>query len=562
MKQIIINSEELQTRVAVVNDGVLQDFFMERTARNNLVGSIFKGKIKNMEPSLQAAFVDIGGSRNAFLHYWDMLPASRDTYESEALTDDVDLEEELPPAADILPEKRKGFLSRLRSLFGGNKKQEEAVRNAVIQLPQRRQGKKSRRPIQPPQPQSQYTVDDIPNLFKPGQEILVQVVKGPIGTKGPRVTTNLSIPGRYLVLLPNSRHIGVSKRVEDKQERDRLRRMMRSLSIPRNMGVICRTAGAGVSTEYFQRDLDLLVEEWQKGMTAKKRLPFCVYQEPALTERAVRDCLTADVDEVVTDSNLVYARAQEMMQKYSLQKSVKVKLYDKPTPIFNRYNLANQIDAIFSRKVPLPSGGYLCIDQTEALIAIDVNSGRNRSCKDQAETILTTNMEAVKEIARQVRLRNVGGIVVLDLIDMKSKDEQTQVYRSLKSLMADDRARTKVYPISPLGLIEMTRQREDESLESATFDDCPYCHGRGLIKSATTMSVEIQRRLNELLGRRHIRNLQVCVHPRILERLKNEDRKLFSAIEVENRVNITFKPENTLHIENFEIQNADTGDIL
>jgi len=376
------------------------------------------------------------------------------------------------------------------------------------------------------------------------------------------VTTNLSIPGRYLVLLPNSRHIGVSKRVEDKQERDRLRRMMRSLSIPRNMGVICRTAGAGVSTEYFQRDLDLLVEEWQKGMTAKKRLPFCVYQEPALTERAVRDCLTADVDEVVTDSNLVYARAQEMMQKYSLQKSVKVKLYDKPTPIFNRYNLANQIDAIFSRKVPLPSGGYLCIDQTEALIAIDVNSGRNRSCKDQAETILTTNMEAVKEIARQVRLRNVGGIVVLDLIDMKSKDEQTQVYRSLKSLMADDRARTKVYPISPLGLIEMTRQREDESLESATFDDCPYCHGRGLIKSATTMSVEIQRRLNELLGRRHIRNLQVCVHPRILERLKNEDRKLFSAIEVENRVNITFKPENTLHIENFEIQNADTGDIL
>ena len=192
----------------------------------------------------------------------------------------------------------------------------------------------------------------------------------------------------------------------------------------------------------------------------------------------------------------------------------------------------------------------------------DVNSGKNRSCKDQAETILTTNMEAVKEIARQVRLRNVGGIVVLDLIDMKSKDEQTQVYRSLKAFMADDRARTKVYPISPLGLIEMTRQREDESLESATFDNCPYCRGRGLVKSATTMSVEIQRRLNELLGRRHIRNLQVFVHPRILERLKNEDRKLFTAIEVEKRVNITFMPENMLHIENFEIQNADTGESL
>ena len=562
MKQIIINSEELQTRVAVVNDGVLQDFYMERTARDNVVGSIFRGKIKNMEPSLQAAFVDIGGSRNAFLHYWDMLPASRDTLEAEAIPEEREVAEEPQLRQGMrMPEQKRGLFSRLKSFFVGGRPEVEPQQE-MVQLPAetRRPGRNRRR--QPAQPQQQYTVEDIPNLFKPGQEILVQVIKGPIGTKGPRVTTNLSIPGRYLVLLPNCRHIGVSKRVEDKAERDRLRKMMRSLNIPRNMGVICRTAGAGMKPEFFQRDLDLLIEEWQNGMGGKKRLPYCVYQEPALTERALRDCLTDDVDEVVTDSETVYARAQELMQKYGLVKTVKVKRYDKPTPIFNRYNLANQIDGIFSRKVSLPSGGYLCIDQTEALIAIDVNSGKNRSCKDQAETILSTNMEAVKEIARQLRLRNVGGIVVLDLIDMKSKEEQNMVYRSLKNLMADDRARTKVYPISPLGLIEMTRQREDESFESATFDDCPYCKGRGLVKSSTTMSVEIQRRLNELLGRRHIKHLTVCVHPRILERLKNEDRKLFTAIELERRVDITFQADNMLHIENFEIMNADTGETL
>jgi ribonuclease G len=565
MKQIIINSEEMQTRVAVVCDGVLHDFFMERKDSDRLVGSIFKGRIKNLEPSLQAAFVDIGRGKNAFLHYWDMLPASQEMLEGEEENDIP--EEEFQPRKPVAPAPVKvpegnGFFARLCRLF--RRTPEEPAQETAPQptaparqaAPQRRR-KKGNAPKKP-----SYTVEDIPNIFKEEQEILVQVTKGPISTKGARVTTNLSIPGRYLVLLPNSTHIGVSKRVEEKPERDRLRQMMRTLHIPRNMGAICRTVGAGMKPEQFQRDLDILLDSWSNGQNQKRRAPYCVYQEPDLAERTLRDCLTEDVDEIITDSKEVYERANELMQRYNMQGIVKIRLYDNPTPIFNKYNLTKQIDGIFSRKVNLPSGGYLVIDQTEALIAIDVNTGKNRTGKDQPETILATNMEAVKEIARQLRLRNVGGLVVLDLIDMRSKKDQMTVYKTLKELMSEDRAKTKVYPISPLGLLEMTRQREDESFESAIFDDCPYCKGRGLIKSATSMSVEIQRRLNEICAKRKLRNLTVCAHPRIIERLKNEDRQLFTDIEVTNRADITFKADNLMHIEEYKIIDNNSGQAL
>jgi ribonuclease G len=328
------------------------------------------------------------------------------------------------------------------------------------------------------------------------------------------------------------------------------------------MGAICRTVGAGMKPKQFQRDLDILLDSWSNGLAQRRRAPYCVYQEPDLAERTLRDCLTEDVDEIITDSKEVYNRANELMQRYNMQGIVKIRQYDNPTPIFNKFGLTKQIEGIFSRKVNLPSGGYLVIDQTEALIAIDVNTGKNRTGKDQPETILATNMEAVKEIARQLRLRNVGGLVVLDLIDMRSKKDQMTVYKTLKELMSEDRAKTKVYPISPLGLLEMTRQREDESFESAIFDDCPYCKGRGLIKSATSMSVEIQRRLNELCAKRKLRNLSVCAHPRIIERLKNEDRQLFTDIEVTYRADITFKADNLMHLEEYRIIDNNSGQAL
>jgi Rne/Rng family ribonuclease len=641
MKQILINCEDLQTRVAVVEDGILQDFFMERTLRDSMVGSIYKGRIKNLEPSLQAAFVDIGCGKNAFLHYWDMIPASEEMLETgdddNSDSQDADDEQQAdgndaqlsPPTraqrrsnpaprpaaapqrssnrrrrrprknpqqteakrAAAVPESAsplRGLLAKVRDIFSASKKSPAAparpktarksARQSSTPAPAQksragaaaqgspREGRKdsgrsrqrsTRRPAK-----NSSAVEEIPKLFKVDQEILVQVTKGPIGTKGARVTTNLSIPGRYLVLLPNSSHIGISKRVEEREERERLRQMIRGLELPKNMGLICRTVGAGRKQEHFQRDLDLLLECWHKGeqIAASQRAPVCVYQEPDLAERALRDCLTEDVDEVVVDSEESYRRATELIKRYNKQDSTQVKFYQNPTPIFHSYGLTQQLDGVFNRKVPLPSGGYICIDETEALIAIDVNTGKNRSGKDQPETILATNLEAVKEIARQLRLRNLGGIIVLDLIDMRQKKDQQTVFKAFKDLLAEDRARTKIYQLSPLGLMEMTRQREHESMESAIFDNCPYCKGSGLVKSTTSMSVDIQRRLNEVLARRKKgQKLRVAVHPRVAERLNNNDRKLVEGLRQEYACEISFHAEQGLHIEEFRISDAVSG---
>lgn len=617
MKQIIINNEEMQIRVAVVENGVLQDFFMERTNRDRLVGSIYKGKIRNLEPSLQAAFVDIGHGKNAFLHYWDMLPATQDALEevngkgqesddegeepsrrkapvetqprraqlTEAQKRKTSNKQEKYANGGTPPKGKNGFLARVLgyfSKFGGEAQDEKPkapAKSASEAKPKAtgtdgkqqnhtRNGKGKRhhkKHSAKPQP----TVDDIPNLFKVDQEILVQVTKGPIGTKGARVTTNLSIPGRFLVLLPNSSQIGVSRKVEEKSERDRLRRMVRDLEMPgNNMGLICRTVGEGCKREHFQRDLDLLVEAWQSGekRASQRRAPVRVYQEPDLAERTLRDCLTEDVDEIVTDSKETYDRALELVTRYSLHNDIKVRLYQHPTPIFQKMNLNQQLDSIFNRKVNLPGGGYLCIDETEALIAIDVNTGKNKSGKDQPETILATNLEAVEEIARQLRLRNVGGLVVLDLIDMADKKDQQLVFKTFKEHLSKDRARTRVYPISPLGLLEMTRQRENESLESSTFDNCPYCKGRGLVKSTMSMSVEIQRRLNEVLEKRKRNNLlksqhpfKLTAHPKLLERFKNEDRKVLQGIESDYQIKIILVPDATCHVEEFILRDDLSG---
>jgi ribonuclease G len=423
-----------------------------------------------------------------------------------------------------------------------------------------------RRPQQPRRkPKATYTVEDIPNLFKVNSDVLVQVTKGPIGTKGPRVTTNLSIPGRYLVLLPNSSHLGVSKRIESHEERDRLRRILRALPIPANMGVICRTVGANKSEKAFQKDLRNLLTVWKQAEDTmrSKRAPCCVYQEPALVERTIRDYLTEEVDEIVTDHKPTHDQIQEFITRFAADEPLKLRYYNNPKPLFHKYALTEQIEAIFSRRVPLATGSSIVVDETEALIAIDVNSGRNRAGKDHPETILNTNLEAVAEVARQLRLRNVGGLIVIDFIDMRSRKDQQTVYRALKDALLNDRARTKVLPISILGLVEMTRQRETESLQDAMYSPCPYCEGKGLVKSTASVSVEIQRRLQEVLKRyRGGMSIRILVHPNILERLKKEDSDLIKAMEEEFRCQFAFESDRTLHLEEFRIREANSGDEL
>jgi Rne/Rng family ribonuclease len=541
MKQLLINHEELETRVAVVENGRFQDYFIERKDEHHLVGSIFKGVVRNLEPSLQAAFVDIGTEKNAFLHYWDMLPATQDALEVEEDGDedtDDDAEGTTEPASktgSVLASLRRHLFTR----HAGSKHHKVDKR-----------GKRQ-----------EFTVDDIPRLFPVNSEVFVQVTKGPIGTKGARVTTNLSIPGRYLVLLPNSGHVGVSKRIDDRKERERLRSILRKTKLPQGMGLICRTLGAGKKEKVFMQDFDMLMAEWQKLEERSKshKAPVCVYEEPRIAERILRDYLTEDVDEIVCDSEETHERALELARRFRREKRVKVRLYRGAEPIFEKYRLTKQIDSIYSRVVPLPGGGHICIDETEALIAIDVNTGKNRGGKDHPETILNTNLEAVAEIARQLRLRNLGGLLVLDLIDMRSKADRQTVFKALKQALESDRARTKACPISMLGLVEMTRQREYESVLDTVFDPCPYCDGKGLIKSPKSTSVEIQRRLQTVLRKRKRLAARVTVHPHVLERLKNEDAALLRAMENELGGELSFRADPELHIEEFHVIDMETG---
>ncbi|OGV63646.1 MAG: hypothetical protein A3K19_08460 [Lentisphaerae bacterium RIFOXYB12_FULL_65_16] len=567
MKHILINTEGLETRVALVENGVLQEFFVERKGTSHMAGSVFKGRIRNLEPSLQAAFVDIGAERNAFLHYWDMLPASKDVLEGDDDSEEAEEQErsEAPAAApeptEPAKQRKAGLWDSLRQRFFPSPESERQVAGHEEPRPARRPPPRRRQQQRRPQ----VRVDDIPKLFKPDSQVLVQVTKGPIGSKGARVTTNLSIPGRYLVLLPNSSHVGVSKRVDDRDERDRLRQVLRQLPLPPGMGLICRTVGAGKDEKLFQRDLDMLLGIWSdiEKQNGTRTAPYCAYQEPDLVGRSVRDYLTEDIDEIVADSKEACDLAQQMVQTFSRNERVKVRFYNNPTPIFAKYSLTDQIESIFRHKVSLPGGGHICIDETEALIAIDVNSGRNRGGKDHPETIMRTNMEAVETIARQLRLRNLGGIIVLDLIDMRSRRDQHTVFKALKDALLADRARIKAYPISPLGLVEMTRQREYESLQQTMFSDCPYCHGKGLIKSATSMSVEIQRRLIELLRRRKGKlQARILVHPQVLERLKNEDAQLLTALERQFGGELSFREDPALHVEEFRLLDLATGDEL
>jgi ribonuclease G len=537
-KQIIINCEQLESRVALLRNGRLEDYEIERKSNEVMPGSIYLGKIVNLEPSLEAAFVDIGCEKNAFLHYKDMLPASDDQF--ERIEKKVEEEKKVKKRKSRFSEKLRALITRKKNDKDSLKKQEIQRRNKKI------------------------TVRDIPNLFPVGTRLLIQVTKGPIGTKGPRVSTNITIPGRYLVLLPYSDHVGLSTKISDKKERERLRGILKELDIPEGIGLICRTVAEGRKKVFFQRDLDMLLELWHQVEVAMEtpNKPKLVYREPTLVERTARDLLTDDINEIIIDSGEDFKHLQEFLTKIMGPKfSEKIKYYRRAKPIFEQYNVKKQIQAIFQRTVNLPSGGYLCIDETEALIAIDINTGRGRNYKGQPEAILETNLEAAEEIARQLRLRNIGGLVVIDFIDMRKQKDREKVARLMRKLTKEDKARTKILPISRLGLMEMTRQREHESLKDAVYDLCPYCNGGGRIKSAISMSVEIQRSLQEVL-RRHRREkdfaVQIMMHPTILERLKNKDRDILLSMENEYGKNLTFRADDSLHHEDFKIINPTT----
>ena len=512
-REIIINVEKLETRVAVLENGRLEEFMVEHPEEERLVGSVFKGRVQNLENDLQAAFIDIGLKKNAFLHYWDMTP------DADALLDD-----------DDDPKDRK----------------------------EKKGGRKSNR----------LSDAEIAKRFPPGSEIVVQVTKGPISTKGPRVTANLSIPGRYLVMMPGTKIRGVSKKIGDAEERRRLKKILDRLPLPENVGLVVRTVGQGASARAFARDLRNLVSVWNEmqGNVKNLRTPCCIFQEPDLCERVIRDWLTEDVDSIVIDDPATYESMREIASRISRRARAKINRFDGVTGIFDHYGVERQLQNAFARQVALKSGGYLVIDETEALIAVDVNTGHYKGKGSQEDATREVNREAVEEIARQLRRRNIGGLVILDLIDMKSRKHQREVYRALKEALRRDRARTNVLEISELGLLEMSRQRQDQSILSQLTSVCPYCQGHGLVKSPMAVSIEIQRHLIALLKKAEAEKKpfepKIVIAPQVMQRLRTEDSEILARLQKDYNTRLTFVSELHRHPEAFSILDASTSEVL
>lgn len=526
-KTLIINNERLETRVALVKDDKLEEYMIERSDVPCAVGSVYLGRVVNVEPTLRAVFVNIGEDRNAFLPFKEMLPVTHD------LADNIKKKPANTPsgkrAATPLARKLTEIEGRIRKMKG-----------------------------------ARITYKDIPSLFPKDSEVLVQIAKGPIGTKGPKVTMDISLAGRYLVLLPFADNIGLSRKITDGKERSRLRKIMEELEIPDGLGCICRTNAEERKKVFLKRDLDTLLELWKRVETAniKPGRPALLYKAPNLLERTARDSLTEDVDRIVIDDKPGYSFVKDFLVKVAGRRMAsRVALHAKASPIFEAYKVEDQISAIFERKVLLDGGGYICVDETEALVAIDVNSGIRKG-KDQSDTALDTNLAACEEIARQLRLRDVGGLVVIDFIDMRSQKDRDLVLKLMRRLVKEDRARSMVLPISKLGLMQMTRQRENESVLDRVFDPCPHCAGTGRIKSPVSVSVLIQRRLREVLTR-HQREkdlaIRINVHPSVLARLKNEDGDHISELEGRYGHQLTFRADSSLHHEEFKMVDPDTG---
>ena len=501
-RELVFENNPVERRVALLEDGILHDFEFERVGDKDYVGAIFKGKIQNIEPGLKAMFVDIGHEKNAFLHYWDLLPAAND------------------------------------SSF-------EVTRN---------NRSKSAKKI---------GLQDIPEQYPIGSDVMVQITKGQIGTKGPRVTTNISLPGRYIVLMPINGECGVSKKIEDKKERTRLRNILDKISIPEGMGVIIRTAGIGKKVRYFVRDLHILLKRWEKIM-AKCRSsdkPCLLYEEPDLIDRTVRDFLTDDIDRIIVNTESTFSQMSDMIEQISPRSKSKLFLFDENIPIFERFNIDRQIEQTFRRRVPLSCGGEIVIHETEALTAIDVNTGNYKAAENETKSyIFNLNCEAAKEIVRQLKLRNIGGLIVVDFIDMKSKGDRTKLYDLVYREMGNDKAKSHVLPISQLGLMEISRQRHSQSNCSELRSPCPYCSGDGFVKSDATMCSEIYRnienyikRLSEKQPELDKRTVKISLNPDVLAQFKKREAFLLN-LEKQYNVKLSFVADVSYHVERYRIE--------
>jgi len=522
-KQILVNASHYETRVATLENGEIRQLHIEREEDRNVVGNIYKGLVKRVLPGMQAAFLELGLERTAFLYVDDIVedPFGTDV-EVEGETEDDDEE-------------------------GG---EDSAVREpAPRESRGGRGGGRGRRPSRRTRGSA-----NIQELLREGQEILVQVAKAPIGTKGARLTTHISLPGRNLVLMPTVKHLGISRRIDSDRERRRLRELFLKKIRPKGVGFIIRTVAEGKSFRDLKADTDYLVKLWTrvKRESARKKAPALIHEDLSLAMRAVRDFFTDEVDSFVIDDPDEYERVLRFIGQFMPRLKGRVKLFKGPSQLFEHYGIEAEISRALGKKVWLKSGGYLLIDQSEALTAIDVNTGRYVGSKSLEETILKTNLEAVKEIAYQLRIRNVGGIIIIDLIDMETGENREKVFQALQEALGEDRARTNILKISDLGLVEMTRKRTHEDLVRYLTESCTNCDGRGYHKSRRTVCFEIFREIEkEALGSN--KNIVVFAHPSVTTKMLEEEKEHVYKLEDRFSKQIHIKPDPSFHLEQYEV---------
>ncbi|MBW1720731.1 MAG: Rne/Rng family ribonuclease [Deltaproteobacteria bacterium] len=505
--ELVINTRPHETRVALVENGVVAELYIERKTGQELMGNIYRGKVVRVLPGMQAAFVDIGLERSAFLYVSDVY---------------------------------KDFLDIERSMLQGDGFNEES-------------------PHQDPLHKASDTLAgisfNIEDLLCEGQDIMVQIAKEPIGTKGARLTSHISLPGRHLVLMPTVNHVGVSRRIEDQEERERLRRLVHEIR-PNHLGFIVRTVSEGADRKKLKSEMDFLLKLWadiQERMS-KQTAPGLIYKDLSISLRAVRDLFTYEVDRLIIDSREEYDAVMDFIETFAPRLRYSVELYEGEEPVFDSFGIEMEISRALEKKIWLKSGGYIVIELTEALTAVDVNTGSYVGKRNLEETILKTNLEAVKEIAYQLRLRNIGGLIVIDFIDMEKPTDREKVFMALKGALSKDKAKTHILKMSELGLIEMTRKRTRENLNRLLTEPCWYCEGRGVLKSKRTICYEIFRDLERENTCRELGDkIVVEVNPEIDHVLKEEEQE--SILDLERRLGrrIVILPRDHLHMEQYEI---------
>ncbi len=517
MKELVINQTHHESRIALIENGEILDFLIERTtphASAPIVGNIYLGKVLRVLPGMQSAFVDIGMERAAFLYVDDAyLPTIE---EQRTMAERLSQTDSPKRVGEVIPDELSTLTETVDMKFRPDIK--------------------------------------IQDFLKEGDEIVVQIAKEPISTKGPRITRHITLAGRHIVYMPFIEHTGVSRRIESEEERRRLKDILDTIR-PESVGVIARTNAEGQSYKLLKNDFNSLVKIWkdvQKKLEQNSKAPQALHEDFSFIARALRDITDEDVDQIVVDSKSSMKQVEKFIEKYIPHHQAKIKYYDGDTPLFEHYSIDIEIERALSNQVFLKSGGSINVDQTEALVSIDVNTGKFVGKKTLEDTILKTNLEAVKEISYQLRLRNCGGIIIIDFIDMEKEEHRQSVYSALLEALKKDRAKTNVLPISGLGLVEMTRKRTRDTLVRTMCEPCPYCEGVGRVKSMETVCFEVIREIHKAMKKTTSNKITVFAHPEVCAKLTSEDFGVQDMIEEMYNKTLLIRADNNYHIEQYE----------